>query len=201
MLKLHKPPPTPLDHFSKALGEIALVNIIAKDLKRHDVIKADKKIGYLYRSYIVYLVAVWQTFLIELARASLEALIAKDANSILHEQLRSNLERQIKNHFKSPDTQNIDALVEFVTGIKKISNRWEWKGISNEIVKQRHAELLKLRNEIAHTAYSNQDLSVDTNYDYMKFLFNIGCILNNVIGEYIKRETGKEEFLRRELKY
>src|SRR5215216_4072926 len=107
-LKLHK---TPAQMFSKSLTHIRFVHIIAKDLDDYDVSRKEKKQGYLYRSYIIYLVALWQTFLERLARESFERLIVIEPNSSFHEILRSNFDQVIKK-FNTPKTQNIDVLIE-----------------------------------------------------------------------------------------
>jgi hypothetical protein len=184
---------TPLMLFSKSLANIAVVQLIAKDLDGVDVKKRNIKRRFLYQSYIVYLVACWQEFIRTLAHDSFDAL-----NSIypLSESQQTECEELLNaiNRFNTPLTYHIDKLIQKATGIERISSHWHWKNMTNDLAKQRLAELLNIRHEIAHSGYSGKPLSFDGNLEHMDFLYNLGSIMNNVIGKHIKETTGQNHY-------
>jgi hypothetical protein len=104
--------------------------------------------------------------------------------------LRNNFYQTLK-RFNTPNTQNIDALIEAATGVAKVSDNWHWAGVSNENAKGKLAEILKIRHEIAHTASTSKLLTLEGNSEYAEFLVRLADILNRVIDDHIKVELGR----------
>jgi hypothetical protein len=181
---------TPAQQFSKNLTHIRFIHLIANDLDAIETRRKENKKSYLFQSYIINLVALWQTFLEDLAKESFEKMIVVEPNASFHEVLQRNFKQLLK-RFNTPKTQNIDELIEGATGIKNISNNWHWDGMSNENAKQLLDEILSIRHEIAHKGYSKKSLSVKGNYEYMKFLLELADILNAVVDNYTSAELKK----------
>jgi hypothetical protein len=184
---------TPLMLFSKSLANIAVVQLIAKDLDSADVKKRNTKQRFLYQGYIVYLVASWQAFIQTLAQDSFDSL--NDIYPLSESQQKESEElSNAINRFNTPLTYHIDKLIQKATGIERISSHWHWNKMTNDLAKQRLAELLNIRHEIAHAGYSKSRLSFDGNLEHMDFLYNLGSIMNNVIGNHIKVKTGQDRY-------
>ena len=181
---------TPAQQFSKNLTHIRFIHLIANDLDALETRRKENKKSYVFQSYIVNLVALWQTFIEDLAKESFEKMIDAEPNASFHGVLQRNFDQVLK-RFNTPKTQNIDALIEAATGIKNISNNWHWDGMSSENAKQLLDEILSIRHEIAHKGYTRKSLSVKGNYEYMEFLLKLAYVLNEVVDDYISAEIKK----------
>lgn len=184
---------TPVKHFSKRLAEISHVQSITKDLENKEVRKLTTKIKFLHASYIIFLVALWQSFWKRLAKESFEFLINCNSHPELDENLLTEFENTL-NRFNTPDPKNIDKLIKSATGIAKISDDWKVEKLSNDATKERLRDLLKIRHKIAHTGSSSVPLNYDENYEHMNFLFVLANISSDVIEKHVKELTGKSLF-------
>lgn len=184
---------SPLRLFSKSLANTAVVQLIEKDLDSAVVKKKNTQTQFLYQTYIVFLVAAWQDFIQALAGDAFEELHPfvpySEAEQVAYEELLNAI-----NRFNTPLTYHIDKLIQKATGIERISSHWHWKNMTNELARQRLAELLNIRHEIVHTGRSDQPPSFEINFEYTDFVYNLGCILNNVIVRHIKETTGRDSY-------
>jgi hypothetical protein len=178
---------TQAELFSKRLSRVSFIQAIAKDLDAHDVNRKEVKKKYLFESYIVYLVAKWQTFLEDLAEESFKRLVALESGHMIRGVLHKNFYQTFKK-FNTPKTENIDVLIEAATGLAKISDNWYWDGMSNKNAKSKLAEILEIRHEIAHTAGAKRVLTLEGNFEYMEFLVTLAGVLNKVIDNHIETE-------------
>jgi len=178
---------TPAEFFNKRLSRISFIQSIAKDLDAHDINRKEVKKKYLYESYIVYLVARWQTFIEHLAEESFTKLIALESSFMLRRILHNNF-YQMLNRLNTPDTKKINELIEAATGIAKIADNWHWEGMPNDKAKGKLAEILNIRHEIAHTATTSKRLTLEGNIEYMEFLVKLADVLNKVIDNHIEIE-------------
>jgi hypothetical protein len=189
----------PIGYFKKELSRISLIHTIYSDLDKYNIPTAEKKKKILQDSYIIYLMASWQTFIVDTALEAFNALIISDQNTIFHERLRKDLEACIK-RFNNPSTQNIDELIEIATGVKKISNCWQWQDVTCESAKNKLNEIWKIRCEIAHSGKTEKLVSEKINTDYTGFLFNMGYTMNNELAIYITEKTGIVVFRKEQLR-
>jgi hypothetical protein len=178
---------TPAELFSKRLTHIRFIQAIASDLDTNDVTRKEGKKKYLYESYIVYLIANWQTFIEHLAEKAFTQLVEIESSHMLRGVLRNNFYQALKK-FNTPKTETIDSLIEAATGISKVSSNWYWDGMSNKKAKGKLAEILEIRHEIAHTASTKKVLTLEGNFEYMEFLMRLADSLNKVIDEHIEAE-------------
>lgn len=176
--------------FSKRLGRIAIIQNIAKNLDSYDVNKKRSKQNYLYQSYIVYLVAMWQTFLEDLAEESFNKLVERERSSITRGMIRNNFHTTLKK-FNTPNTENINTLIEAATGIAKIANNWQWGNMTNSNAKGKLSEILNIRHQIAHTATTDKALTLQGNFEYMEHLVTLATITNEVIVNHINTELSQ----------
>jgi len=190
----------PLHVFDKRLKSISAVQRIAEDIDRLEVSSADLKKHYLHQSYIIYLVASWQIFIEYLASDCFDEIMSFRDTWPFRDKLKSDFDKARK-RFNTPNTGNIDALIEAATGKKKIIDKCKWPNFSNEKVKNRLSQILSIRHEVAHKTKSVKRLSTDINWNHAKFLYNCACVLNNVLTDYIKEITGTSPFVTVEIKY
>ncbi len=190
----------PLHIFSKRLKSISSVQRIAEDIDRLEVFSADLKKYYLHQSYIIYLVATWQIFIEYLASDCFDEIMSFRDTYPFRDKLKSDFDKA-KKQFNTPNTKNINALIEVATGKKKIIDKCKWPNFSNEKVKYRLSQILSIRHKVAHTTRSPEILSTDINWNHAKFLYNCACVLNNVLTDYIKEITGSSPFVTAEIKY
>lgn len=184
---------TPLKHFSKRLAEISQVQSIIKDLENQDVRKLSTKIKFLHASYMIFLVALWQTFWVRLSKVAFECLTNSNPHPAFNENLLAQFENTLK-RFNTPDAENIDKLIKVATGINKLSNHWRVRELSNKATKQRLKDILEIRHKIAHTGYSSTPLSYDENYAHMNFLFLLAEVSSNIVEKHVEALTGKPLF-------
>jgi RiboL-PSP-HEPN len=192
---------TPIESFNKELINISIIYTIAGDLDEHSVLRSEKKKDILYRSYIIYLMAAWQTFIKDTAREAFDALVVLEPCTIFHDTLTDTLGGKLK-RFSSPKTSNINELIKTATGIPKISTSWNWNGAEDYTFAEKTLDQIwTVRCEIAHAVYASEGVSQQQNLNYMKFLFNLACVINNELASYITEKTGREVFRYRSLKY
>jgi RiboL-PSP-HEPN len=190
----------PIDYFNKELINISVIYMIAGDLDEHSVIRSDKKKDILYRSYIIYLMAAWQIFIEETACKAFDALVVLEHGRSSHDTLTDTLKEKTRK-FSSPKTVNVNKLIEAATGIPKISTSWKLSGMDNTVAEKTLDQIWAIRCEIAHTVYTSKRVSEQQNLNYMKFLFDLACVINNELASYITEKTGREVFHYRSLKY
>ena len=175
---------TPLQLFSKSLANIALIQVMTKDLDMHDVNRKNRKKSLLYRSYVVYLVAAYQSFIEDLALEAFDFLEENKPST----RTRKDLKWKIR---ANPKTKKINEIIKYATGIKGVSNCWHWTNISNSEAVKKLDDLVQIRNGIAHAMYSSEPLSYENNFEHMEFLYNLACLTQNRVGEHILLETGQ----------
>lgn len=187
-------PKTPLQLFSKSLAHIALVQTITKDLDTHDVNRKNRKKGLLYRSYIVYLVAAYQSFIEDLAFEAFDFL----ENNRPSDKTRANLGKKTRHN---PKTRSINESIQYATGIETISNCWQWSNMSIAEAMKKLDDLVQIRNDIAHAMYSSEPLNYESNFEHMEFLYNLACLTQNEIGRHVEAETGQNLYQEAECRY
>jgi hypothetical protein len=182
----------PIDRFSKELANIAWLFTIANDLDKYNIPRAEMKKRILSKSYIVYLMAAWQVYIQDTARESFAVFRPTKPEREIEEEIRK---------FSSPNSKNINRIIESSTGLGTISNSWEWVGMNCQLAKDTLDKMWEIRCQVAHEGYSKEYLSEEINLDYMQFLFNLGCVINNTIASAIIDTAGNESFRHTELRY
>ena len=161
----------PSQHFSKKLARITHIQNIQADLRACDVDHLNQKIGYLNQTYIIHLVALWQVFNEDLAHWGFNILHRRSAlGSLTLESLYS-----AKRRFKTPNTQKIDLLFKTALNIERISESWEWDGVTRDYASALLASVLKARHEIAHLGGTASELDYDKNYAAMVTIYRMAC--------------------------
>lgn len=183
---------TPIMLFSKRLTHIKHSQLIIKDIENIDGIKKLREKGnYLLNSYIMNLVASWQVFIEELLEFGLNLVIEKNSlNPAAIEILKSNFEVN-KKRFNTPNIKNIDQIFKNVLAIKKITDNISIQGMGLNEVKDKVNKLLEIRHKIAHTGFTDEELDLESNFDFMKHLFSVG----EQIESKVKQElNGKKNY-------
>ena len=188
---------TPLMRFSRVLARISLIHGTIKRLEEHQVDTIGRRERYLLESYIIYLVSAWQAFNQSIAAECFESLKSRGKIS---DTSPGSIENRIRN-FSTPNFQNINELILIATEKRDIAREWRWEDVDPDDAKKALKELLKVRHCIAHEGFSRQELSVSTNYRYMKYLFNMGTTMNNILGEHVSERIGKSLYQHAPIRY
>src|SRR6185369_6568073 len=102
--------------------------------------------------------------------------------------------RSLLENFHSPRTAKVDTLFESTIGYKNISKQWTWGEETCESVADKLNRIISIRGKIAHEIYSQENLSIEINYLYMKFIYRVAGITNDVLRNFIFEKTGKYIF-------
>lgn len=181
---------TPAQKFSKALVSIKFSQLIINDLdKIENVAKRNLKEQYLLDSYIINLVACWQTFVENLLEFAVENLTKKDNdeaskgtdNELIAKILKTNMNERL-NRFNTPNPNNIDTLMKNTIGIDKIMNLIP----DSENVRERINSILEIRHSIAHTGFSGVPLTKEQNFLRMEFLLKVATDLEHIVVQHIR---------------
>lgn len=183
MIRLTK---TPAMIFSKKLKNIAIIQLIEKDLDKLSFIEVDSiknndaKKNYLYQSYVVHLIAGWQEFHKNLVEYSFSELEKKCGRNSMSEIARWRIDELLKK-FNTPNTQNINNLYKSSFGILNVSQSWVFEGINNSASINLLDKVLLVRHQIAHKGVSTDRLSYNLNFDNMEIIYRMACATENLI--------------------
>jgi hypothetical protein len=161
-------------------------------LGQHNIRNIHRKTDLLYRSYLVFLVAAWEVFVEDLARAAHNSLLELEPDIEKRKAAISELEKNLED-FHSPNVKKINLLFKKFIGIDNIIMSVAWQGMKPHEVVGKLSDLIRIRGNIAHTVYSSKALQYDasTYFDDMRFLYNVACVLNNKVSAYLQKRTGK----------
>jgi len=171
---------TPVQLFSKQLVHIKYIQYIQIDLIKCKANTLEQKIEYLNHTYIIHLVASWQTFIEQLVKFGFEKICTNNLNFQLKEIARARVNDALT-RFRNPNSEMIDKLFYEALNIKKISNNWHWKDMTRDKAIQIVNKLLNIRHQIAHTGKTSSHLSLESNFDIMKNIFHIACITEETL--------------------
>ena len=96
----------------------------------------------------------------------------------------------------TPRPSQIDALLEELIGLKKLSQTWKWRGMSNRSAIDKLGRLITLRGEIAHRV--NVSRSVRRRYveSSTGFVNRLAATSSNVTREHLMLKTNIEPWVR-----
>ena len=182
---------TPLMHFSKALARLRHVQFTQKDLDKFDIAKKSTKVHYLNQSYLFHLVALWETFIEDLALYGFGKLTETANSGVAKPVIESDIKHFVK-RMHSPKWKNIDEFFWDTLEIKDISKVWEWDGMSRGDARGYLTTIMDARNQIGHTSFTKHELSFDKNFEYMMHLYNLAFLTENAVERYVAEKLGEE---------
>jgi hypothetical protein len=145
--------------------------------------KQNKKY-YLNQAYIIQLVANWQVFIEELVKYGVSQLLEEVNKSSgiqnFNNVLTENSEQKIKK-FNTPNSRNINEIIQNTIGIKSISDKFQWDKMSKDKAIQKLNEIIDIRHGIAHTGKNIEELFLEKNFNYMEHLYNLAYILQYTV--------------------
>jgi hypothetical protein len=103
----------------------------------------------LNRAAVVLIVSAWESYIEELMRESLHALLPA-AGPVGNWPAMSAYVHGLLARFHVPDKENVDRLVQNCLGLANVSAFWGWQNCTSSQAITRLAEALKHRHEIAH---------------------------------------------------
>lgn len=157
---------------------------IQNDIDKEKTRRLSNKIDYLNQAYIFHLVAYWQVFIESLVNRKLDDITSESQQHALDDVLKSHIENQLK-RFNTPNTENIDQLFEATLGLKKITSCWNTDEFSKKEANDRLKRILNSRHQIAHTGSASKNLTYESNFEDMNFVYGLATLLQAAVDEHI----------------
>jgi hypothetical protein len=190
----------PIDRFSKNLARVALLITVYNELEKNSSNRINRKQLILLQSYIVYLMSTWQEYIKDLTRHCFNKLFSLHPESVYNTLIEANFVSGLEN-FSSPNTKNVNKLVRISSGLNEVAATWKWNDVKPDFATKLLDHLWDIRCDIAHASTTSSKLSKDICLDYMRFIFNLGCLTNNALSEHINSKTNETSLRTRPLEY
>ena len=107
------------------------------------------KLGALNRGVVVIAVSAWEAYVEELVKESLEAIRPPAPPMGVWPALNASARGQV-GRFNNPNPDNVRTLFAEALGLIDVANGWHWKGVDTVRARERLAEALQRRHQIAH---------------------------------------------------
>jgi HEPN superfamily RiboL-PSP-like protein len=117
--------------------------------------------------------------------------IAGDGWKNVLEDYKEELFKKSIGKLNTPRVEQIDNIFNQLIGMKKLSRKWHWAGMSNNNAIQKLDELITTRGEISHRAATSKFISKKYARDSIYFLTRLSVKSGNNVGRYIETCTGK----------
>ncbi|MDW1591742.1 MULTISPECIES: HEPN domain-containing protein [unclassified Vibrio] len=167
--------------FRKNLYRISVVHKISDDIKVNDCAQFEYKNMLLNQSYLVYMVALWQGYIENLATYYFEIVVYEESNPSILSVMKSKHDVTIS-RFNTPSADGINTVFNELFGIKKISDYLDVDGVGNKETKKRLNQILKCRHEIAHTAFcKSAELNNQLLLEYRSFFLKLAVNLEGIL--------------------
>ncbi|EKJ5338476.1 HEPN domain-containing protein, partial [Vibrio vulnificus] len=167
--------------FRKNLYRVSVVHKISDDLKANDCAQFEYKNMLLNQSYLVYMVALWQGYIENLATYYFECVIYGESNPSILSVMKSKHDLTVK-RFNTPSADGINTVFNELFGIKKISDYLDVDGVGNKETKKQLNKILNCRHEIAHTAFCKSSvLNNELLLEYRSFLLKLAVSLEEIL--------------------
>ncbi|EJB0393806.1 hypothetical protein MUJ57_001522 [Vibrio parahaemolyticus] len=174
---------SPLQMFSRQLVRLKYVQHIQNDLDIETTRKLDSKIRYLNQTYVFHLVAHWQDFVESLVRRKFTDIKSDSGSHPLDNLLTQNVENKLK-RFNTPNTKNIDQLLKDTLGLTTVTTCWDTEDFSRVQAKERLDDILLSRHQIAHKGLTSRELSYESNFEDMEFIFQLATLLQKAVDDH-----------------
>lgn len=173
------------------------------------------------RATIVFITAVWESFIEDLAMESFAILLktAKKASDIpsrvrvrASEQLREDKDKRriwdladdgwrpvlggyalnVLKDFHTPKTKQIDVLFECLLDLRGLSTCWRWNGMTPDHAGNKLDRFVTIRGNIAHRTRHDTKIYKKTCIDYQSHLHWLVGRSVGAVHDYVKRLTGED---------
>lgn len=106
-------------------------------------------LGALNRGVVVLSVSAWEAYVEELVKEAVEKMRPQAPPMGVWPALNATARSQV-GRFNNPNPDNVRGLFAEALGLPDITLGWHWKGVDNIRARDRLAEALRYRHEIAH---------------------------------------------------
>jgi len=201
--------------YSRGLKHLKDLQLIQNDLKEISS-KKGYKVKYLNYSYIVLIVAQWQTFIEEEVIFGFNERVRLTPSGAFGNilKLRLRLKDSIKK-FNTPGKTNIDKLFNKNLGLKNLSKFLSWENVPNKTALELLDKIINTRHEIVHDWQDGigkaemkrkkesfrKDLNYDLNFECMKHLLNLAYLIDYRLKEHLFNLSGNEFIEQIEIPY
>lgn len=148
-----------------------LLKISARQKQRRDA-------EVINRAAVVFLVAVWQTY-VEALADELCALVGGAAA------------KAAPNRLNTPNSKNVDALFKKLFGLSNVSSSWKWRGMTCGRARSKLDGILALRHQIAHKARLRGTVRRSVVLSYVHFAHRLAICLYNHTARYSAALLGR----------
>jgi hypothetical protein len=149
-------------------------------------------LGALNRGVVVLSVSAWEAYVEELVKESLEVIRPVHAPMGVWPALNASSRSQV-GRFNNPNPENVRTLFADAIGLMDVTASWCWQGADPPRVRERLAEALRQRHEIAHGVNSRP--TVHNNYvvGLPVFFRRLGYCTDRAVREYLAQTLGASD--------
>ena len=117
----------------------------------------------------------------DLAGDGWRKVLAEYKDKMLHSQVR---------FFNTPKAGNIDALFEDLLGLPRISDVWHWHKMTAAKARDRLADYIELRGDIAHRVKTSKSVHKQSVTNYGDFVGRLAAATANATSEHVRSLVG-----------
>jgi hypothetical protein len=147
------------------------------------------RLGALNRGVVVLSVSAWEAYVEELVKESLEVIRPVQAPMGVWPALNATTRSQV-GRFNNPNPENVRTLFADAIGLVDVTTSWCWQGIDATRARERLAEALRQRHEIAHGV--NPRPTVHNHYAKRLpgFFRRLGQCTDRAVRDYLAQTLG-----------
>jgi hypothetical protein len=107
------------------------------------------RLGALNRAVVVLSVSAWEAYVEELLKEAVDTLRPGAPPMGAWPALNATVRSQV-GRFNNPNTENVRTLLADGLGLQDVTQSWAWQGVDPGRARERLAEALRNRHQIAH---------------------------------------------------
>jgi len=93
--------------------------------------------------------------------------------------------------FNTPKTAQVNGLYEELLGLKSLSSKWYWKGMSKENAERKIDEFIQVRGDIAHRLNATMSIKKDLGIKYLQHVNGLVECCEKVVADHLFTQTSK----------
>lgn len=110
-----------------------------------------------------------------------KSVIKAYRNDLIHKEIST---------FNTPKPDNINTLIKKILDIEKITDKWNWRGMTNQNAYQKLKDFIETRGAIAHRGNLNVSITKAYVTDHRKFITRIAVRTSNILRDRTNHLVG-----------
>jgi hypothetical protein len=143
----------------------------------------------LNRAIVVMCVSAWESYVEELMRNALTSLRPGAPPLGVWSVHNASMQGQL-GRFHTPNTENVRLLVSDVIGLADVDNSWAWQNCTSAQARQRLADALRLRHQIAHGVNPRPNVLTFYATQLPDFFLRLGRCTDNAVRNHLVNAHG-----------